>query len=237
MTNYKVEKFSNQNELALRACQTIASLIDLALDERDRTQIALSGGSTPEETYLLLGQEHLPWNRVDLFLGDERWVDPNSQASNARLLRRTLLLSGPGSACRFHAVPTIEMQSPEASSEVFSDLLKKICLGDPPIFDLILLGLGDDGHTASLFPGSHSLSITDRWTAVANAKGHQRITLTAPVISAARKVIFLVSGSSKQIPLKRLLDSKESIERTPAKLIQPKSEILILADEQAAALI
>ncbi len=235
MTSYRIEKAIDQNDLARKASQLIASLIDLALEERERAQIALSGGSSPQATYRLLGKEHLPWNRVDVCLGDERWVDQSDKASNSGMLNRTLLASRPGSSCRFHATPTIECSNPKESAIAFSNTLNQICSGKPPVFDLILLGLGDDGHTASLFPYSEALNIKDLWVTCCQANGHDRITLTSPVLSAARKVIFLVSGSSKQVALKRLINPNESIIRTPAKLVQPESEILILADADAAS--
>ncbi len=237
MTSYKLKKVSDVKSLAVVASQIIASHIALALDEKERAQISLSGGSTPYETYKLLAKEHLPWDRVDLFLGDERWVDPGHESSNALMLSRTLLSSGPGANSRFHPVPTVKFPSPEESADAFSDLLSEICPGEPPVFDLILLGLGDDGHTASLFPQSESLLVKDRWVTVGYGKGLERISLTAPVLSAARQVIFLVSGESKQNALKRLLDPSESFLRTPARLVQPNSEVLILADESAAAFV
>ena len=234
METYNVERVSDKNELALRASSLIASYISIALAEKDRVQIALSGGSTPQKTYKLLGKEHLPWDRVDVFLGDERWVDQSDKASNAGMLKETLLASSPGSSCRFHPIPTIEYSTPIESAEAFSNNLDKTCSGKPPVFDLILLGLGDDGHTASLFPYSEALNIKNHWTTTAHANGHDRITLTYPVLSAANKVVFLISGASKQLPLKRLIDPEESFIRTPAKLVQPDSEILILADEEAS---
>jgi 6-phosphogluconolactonase len=99
---------------------------------------------------------------------------------------------------------------------------------------VILLGLGDDGHTASLFPGSGALAERVRSVAVGEGKGLPRITLTAPVLSAARQVIFLVSGAGKRQALERLLDPQEPVERTPARLVQPRGEVLILADAEAA---
>ncbi len=237
MNAYKIQRAIDQTDLARRASQIIAAHIDLVLDQRERAQIAVSGGSTPSETYHLLGKEHLPWDRVDLFLGDERWVDYKHDASNAGMIRRTLLSSGPGTSCKFHPIPTVELLSPQESANSFSSLLEKICLGQPPVLDLILLGLGDDGHTASLFPDSDALTVKESWACVSNAKGHDRITLTPPVLCAARKVVFLVSGSSKQIALKRLIDPSESSDRTPARLVQPDTEVLILADEAASSLI
>ena len=103
------------------------------------------------------------------------------------------------------------------------------------MFDVMLLGLGDDGHTASLFPGTEAPAVSDRWTTIGRGKGLDRITMTAPVLSAARQVIFLVSGAGKQEALRRLVDPSESSDRTPARLVQPASDVLILADQDAAA--
>ena len=235
MTNYRVIRASDSQDLARQASQTIAVQIALTLDQRDRCQIALSGGSTPSKAYALLGQEHLPWDRVDVVLGDERWVSANDDSSNALMLRRTLLAEGPASGAAFHPVPTVELENAEASAVAMADLVSRLCPANPPIFDVMLLGLGDDGHTASLFPGTEAPGVTDHWATVGRGKGLDRITLTAPVLSAARQVIFLVSGANKQEALRRLLDSTESSERTPARLVQPASDVLIIADQDATA--
>ena len=235
MSSYRIERSPSSENLARRAAEHIGAAIDLALDQRDRAQIALSGGNTPALAYALLGQEHLPWDRVDVFLGDERWVAADDESSNARMLRNTLLKTGqPGARACFHPVPTVELSSPEASADAFAELVAKACEGEPPVFDFILLGLGDDGHTASLFPGTEALGVLDRWTTIGRGKGLERITLTAPVLSAARQVVFLVSGEAKRHALSRLIDAAESPERTPAKLVRPSSEILVLADQAAS---
>ena len=235
MTNYRIERAKDPQDLARQVCETVAAQIDLALDQRDRCQIALSGGSTPASAYSLLGQERLPWDRVDVVLGDERWVAADDASSNAGMLRRTLLAPGPGASAAFHPVPTVELDSPEASAQAFADQLSQLCSGAPPVFDVMLLGLGDDGHTASLFPGTEAPAVLDRWTTIGRGKGLDRITLTAPVLSAARQVIFLVSGAGKQEALRRLVDPSESSDRTPARLVQPASDVLVLADQDAAA--
>lgn len=235
MTTYRIERAGDSDSLARRASETIATQISQVLDQRDRCRIALSGGSTPAKAYALLGQEHLPWERVDVVLGDERWVAADDESSNARMLRNTLFDGGPGASASFHAVPTVELSDADASAAAFADLVSRICPGEPPIFDLMLLGLGDDGHTASLFPGTEAPGVTDRWATVGRGKGLERITLTAPVLSAARQVIFLVGGSAKQEALRRLMDPLESAERTPARLVQPANDVLILADQDASA--
>ena len=235
MTTYRIELAGDSDSLARRASETIATQISQVLDQRDRCRIALSGGSTPAKAYALLGQEHLSWERVDVVLGDERWVAADDESSNARMLRNTLFDGGPGASASFHAVPTVELSDADASAAAFADLVSRICPGEPPVFDLMLLGLGDDGHTASLFPGTEAPGVTDRWATVGRGKGLDRITLTAPVLSAARQVIFLVGGSAKQEALRRLMDPLESAERTPARLVQPAKDVLILADQDASA--
>jgi 6-phosphogluconolactonase len=234
MATYTLEVASDPADLARRCAEHVAMGISVVLDQRDRAQIALSGGSTPAAAYRLLNGEHLPWNRVDVVLGDERWVPPSDPASNARMLQETLLAAGgAGANARFHPVPT-ELASPEQSIEAFERSVRQLCPGDPPVFDLMLLGLGDDGHTASLFPGTAATAVNDRAVTLGDGKGLARITLTAPVLSAARQVIVLVSGAAKRQALGRLLDPAESPERTPAKLVRPQSPVLVLADAAAA---
>jgi len=234
MTSYRLIVASSPEALARHAAQEVALNLDLALAERDRAQLALAGGTTPREAYAHLAEEHLPWERVDVFLGDERWVSPEDPSSNARLLRESLLARSPGAQVCFHPVPT-DLASPELGAERYSALLVQLCGGEPPTLDLVLLGLGEDGHTASLFPGTPAPLVRDRWVTTGEGKGLPRITLTAPALCAARKVIFLVSGAGKRQALGRLLDAQESWERTPARLVRPQSEVLILADAEAAA--
>jgi 6-phosphogluconolactonase len=233
MTTYRIRVADDGPALARLAAGQIASHLDLALSQRDRALLALAGGETPKAAYRLLGQEHLPWERVDVLLGDERWVSANDAASNARMLSETLLAQPPGSTARFHPIPT-ETASPVASASAYADLLAGLGAGAPPRFDLILLGLGDDGHTASLFPGTAAPEVRDQWVTVGEGKGLPRITFTAPLLSAARQVIFLVSGAGKRQALGRLLDPDEPSDRTPARLVQPDGEVLILADREAA---
>jgi 6-phosphogluconolactonase len=160
-------------------------------------------------------------------------VLPTDPASNSRMLRETLLAQPPGSAARLHSVPT-HLGSPAEGASAYGELLQQLCPGEPPCLDLVLLGLGDDGHTASLFPGTSALRVHDRSVTVGEGKGLPRISLTAPVLSAARQVVFLVSGSGKRLALQRLLDPQELPERTPARLVQPVAPVWILADRAAA---
>ncbi len=232
LTSYQLIQLPDRQALAQRASELMAQAIDLALGQRDRAQVALSGGSTPEQTYHLLGRQHLAWDRVDLLLGDERWVAADHPLSNARMVRASLLAAEPGCHASFHPVPT-ELASVEEGITSYGHTVEQLCGSKPPLLDLVLLGLGDDGHTASLFPGTAATRVTDRWVTVGEGKGIPRISFTAPLLSAARQVIFLVAGAAKQQALSRLLDPNEDPERTPAKLVQPTNAILVLADAEA----
>ena len=234
MTKYKIQVSEDKNALAIAASNLIAQIIESTLKNKSRAKIALCGGSTPKVAYSLIGKKNLEWSKVDFFLGDERWVDNKSNDSNCYLLSNSLFKEGnPSLSASFFSVSTVQLASPEDSAKDYEKILKTNLDGDPPRFDLILLGLGDDGHTASLFPGSDALFERDSLITVGEGKGHKRITFTSKLLSSADNVVFLISGSAKQTALKRLLDQSESWERTPAKLVTPNSEIIILADKDA----
>ncbi len=235
MTKYEVQVLEDKHYLANVASDLIAQIIESTLRIKSRAKIALCGGSTPKAAYSLLGKKNLEWSNVDLFLGDERWVDKESQDSNCFLLNNSLFKEGnPSLEASFFNVSTVELASPDDSAKNYETILKNNVDGDPPKFDLILLGLGDDGHTASLFPGSDALFERDSLITVGEGKGHKRITFTSKLLSSADNVVFLISGSAKQRALKRLLDQSESWERTPAKLVAPNSEIIVLTDKDAS---
>ncbi len=234
MTKYEIQVSEDKNSLAIVASDLIAQIIESTLKIKTRAKIALCGGSTPKAAYSLLGKKKLQWTNVDLFLGDERWVDKESQDSNCFLLNNSLFKEGnPSVEASFFSVSTVELPSPEDSARDYETILKNNFDGNVPKFDLILLGLGDDGHTASLFPGSDAVFERDSLITVGDGKGHKRITFTSKLLSSADNVAFLISGSAKEIALKRLLDQSESWERTPAKLVAPSSKIIVLADRDA----
>ena len=234
MTKYEIRVSEDKNYLAQVASDLIVQIIESTLKSKSRAKIALCGGSTPKAAYSLLGKKNIEWSKVDLFLGDERWVDNKSQDSNCFLLNNSLFKEGnPSLSASFFKVSTVEFASPKESAIDYETILRNNLNGDPPKFDLILLGLGDDGHTASLFPGSDALLEKDSLITVGEGKGHKRITFTSKLLSSADNIVFLISGSSKQTALKRLLDQSESWERTPAKLVTPSSDIIVLADKDA----
>ena len=234
MTEYDIQVSENKDSLSLAASDLIAKIIESTLRNKIRAKVALCGGSTPKAAYSLLGKKNLDWSNIDFFLGDERWVDRESQDSNCFLLNNSLFKEGnPSLEASFFSVSTIELSSPEESAKDYERIIKKNLDGNPPKFDLILLGLGDDGHTASLFPGSDALFVRDDLITVGEGKGHKRITFTSKLLNLTDNVVFLISGTAKKTALKRLLDQSESWERTPAKLVVNSSKIIVLADKDA----
>jgi 6-phosphogluconolactonase len=208
--------------------------------------VALAGGSTPKKTYALLGlpeyASRINWERSDLFFGDERFVPWDDPRSNYGMVRRALLASIPAPADHLFPIPT-DRATAAACASAYAGILETV-FGQtdprrPPCFDLILLGLGDDGHTASLFPHAASLEVEDRWV-VASPPGTlpppvDRITLTFPVLNAARQVIFLVSGEKKARVLQELLEGHPSREQRPASGVCPSDGALLWLVDEAAA--
>ena len=184
MSLYKVNLAKDKTSLAIMAKEVIRDQIVNSLSKKKQCNIALAGGSTPAATYKLLSREKLEWKNVNVFLGDERWVSPSSEMSNTFMIRKTLLSNSPGNQANFFSIPTTDCQSPEESAKVLHEKINKISLGSVPVFDLIVLGLGDDGHTASLFPWTNATSIDTSWAISTKGGGIDRISLTVPVLSA-----------------------------------------------------
>jgi 6-phosphogluconolactonase len=191
--------------------RAVADRIEELLGQtRGPFRVALSGGSTPRLLYSLLAQRPLPWERLHLFWGDERCVPWDDPDSNYRMTRETLLDHAPIPDGQVHRWLTEE--GPQIAADDYNTLLGREFGAGVPVFDLVLLGMGEDGHTASLFPGTEALKVTDRW-AVANyvpqVKDKWRLSLTFPVLDAARRVWFLISGAAKAEPVKRVLAGED----------------------------
>ena len=224
------------------AAEEFAGLADSAVAKNGRFTVALSGGSTPKSLYGLLAahyRERLSWDRMFFFWGDERHVPPDHPESNYRMAFEAMLSKVAVPAGNIFRVPAENPDATVAASQYEQTLRDffKAPVGAVPRLDLVLLGMGPDGHTASLFPGTTALQETSRLV-VANWVEKfktQRITLTLPVITAAAAVTFLVSGSDKAATLKEVLEGKQPPERFPSKLIRPTSARLVWMVDQAAA--
>lgn len=229
--------YADKKQLAEASARDFADRATEAIETSGRFTVALSGGSTPESTYKLLASEYaeeIDWPYVHVFFGDERGVAQDDEASNYRMARLALLDHVPvGSVHRMKGelLPDeTAMQYEEELREFFGPL------GEPPKFDLIQLGIGEDGHTASLFPNTAALEVTDRWVAQNPVPKFEtvRVTLTLPLINAAKSVSFLVAGEGKAEALKEILEGDANPRDYPAKFVQPAGELNWIVDRAAA---
>src|SRR5689334_9001110 len=188
--------------LARVAAQEFHRLAQAGIKERGRFSVALSGGNTPRAVYSLLADEHkeLPWDRIHVFFGDERHVPPDDPDSNFRMANESLLSKVPIPEKNVHRIRA-ELEADDAAAEYEQELVDFFHLGkqEMPRFDLVFLGIGEDGHTASLFPASHALTELSRRVVANWVEKFQafRITFTFPVLNHASEVTFLVSGAGK----------------------------------------
>ena len=229
---YSLYIYKDKLELSSAVFKFVETQIINTLKNKERFKFCVSGGSTPKSVYQLLSKSDIRWEHVDIFLGDERCVDPNSELSNSLMLKNSLLTNFGSKAFFYEIFNDLKANDDDIKKSLISKLLEK-CETNPPSFDLTLLGLGDDGHTASLFPFHHNNNADDL-VVFNEGKGIKRITLTPKVLSASLEIVFLVSGASKGLALKRLLDKNESYDRTPSKLIKSDNQISIFCDEESA---
>ncbi len=211
-------------------------LLDLARAKDGPFALCLSGGATPRRLYELLGappfREAFPWARTHLFWGDERFVPHADPESNFRMVRESLLAHIEIPLSNLHPIPT-EGLKPEAAAQSYEWVLRGFHRPDPhaPLFDVVLLGLGPDGHTASLFPDTPALGERTRWVLpVTGAKPEARITLTYPALESSRQVAFLVDGAAKRDILARVLAGDKAL---PAARLKPEGELRWFTDRAA----
>jgi 6-phosphogluconolactonase len=231
--------------LARRAAQYFLEMAREAVEARGRARIAISGGSTPKTTFALLADSnepwrtHMPWENLDLYWVDERCVPPDHPDSNYRMTREAMLDHVPLKPEQIHRIEG-ELEPEAAAARYESELRNGFRLegAESPRFDLVALGMGPDGHTASLFPHTEAIHELGR-LAVANhvpqQKDSWRVTLTWPVINHASSVFFLIAGADKAEILNEVLTGPPDVERLPSQLIWPASGILTLILDKAAA--
>jgi 6-phosphogluconolactonase len=214
----------------------IVARLQQAIDQRGRATIALAGGNTPKAIYRALADAALPWEKLHIFWGDERYVPPTDPASNEGMVRQNWLDRVAVPLTNIYPWPT-QAGSPELCADRYGQTLVDffgLGAGEYPSFDLILLGMGDDGHTASLFPQDGALLATSL-TAV-GAKGTEpRLTLTAATINGAACVAFVITGAAKQAALQQVWAPQGDDQLYPARRIQPTGELWWWLDEAAAA--
>jgi len=240
--NKNIHAYPNKGKLVAATTECIADCMEQAIQKNGLCNMALSGGKTPGGIFSLLAsnpyRDRLDWSRLYLFWGDERMVPPEHQDSNFRLVQETLLDHIKIPDENVHRMRG-EIAPEEAAAE-YIELLHDHFKGDLPCFDLMLLGLGEDGHTASLFPETdaveeskkHAVAVfvpkLDAW----------RVTLTLPVLNAARKILFLVSGKSKSEMVQRIISNKQPAKEIPATMVNPQNgELHWMLDSDAMVLI
>jgi len=230
--------------LARRAAQYFVEMAGEAVAAQGSARIALSGGSTPRAVFAMLADPNepwrarMPWSEIELFWVDERAVPPEDAESNYRMTREALLDHVPLRPEQIHRIQG-ELESEIAAARYESELRNSFRLegAESPRFDLVALGLGEDGHTASIFPHTEAVHEIGRLVTANQVpqKNTWRITLTWPVINHARSVFFLVAGEEKASILREILMGERDPERLPSQLIRPASGILTLILDRAAA--
>jgi 6-phosphogluconolactonase len=247
MTAYSphIQVVADREALSWTAAQKFLELSQAAIKRHGRFSVALSGGSTPRDFYALLAnpdaefRNQLAWDKLDLFWGDERHVPPDDAESNYRMANEAMLSKAPVPETNIHRVRA-ELPDAEAAARAYEEELRRyfnVAQGGSPHFDLALMGLGPDGHTASLFPQTPALHERDLWV-VANwvQKLHKyRITLTAPALCSAANILFLVAGGDKATALRDVLHGPFHPDQWPAQIFRNcTSPVTWLIDQLAA---
>lgn len=218
-----------------RSLELVLSQIHSSISSRGLCTIALSGGSTPKPLYEAIATQNLPWEKIHVFWGDERYVPPANPDSNQGMARRAWLDKVNIPPENIHPMPT-DADDPAADAAKHSAELQeffKTAPGEFPALDIIMLGMGDDGHTASLFPHTEALGVRSSLVTVGNKDGQPRLTFTVPLINSARCAIFVVAGANKRPALAQVFAQQGDDLAYPSRLIQPVGELWWLLDESA----
>jgi 6-phosphogluconolactonase len=242
-----VQLFSHCSEIASYAANEVARIAGESVSARGVFTMALAGGSTPKMLYTLLAEHptlhnSLPWDKMQVFFGDERHVGPGHADSNFQMASDAMLGKVPLRPQQIHRIKGEDPDAARAAAEYEEEIRRQFNLpaGEFPRFDLMLLGMGSEGHTLSLFPGTKALHETRR-IVTSNWVGKlytDRVTLTAPAANAALNIFFMVTGSDKACALKAVLEGPYEPEQLPAQMIQPANGTLYwLVDQAAGALL
>jgi 6-phosphogluconolactonase len=217
----------DDERFAAAAAATLAAELAAAVRERGRATFAVSGGRTPLAAFEMLAAKPLPWDSIDVVQVDERCTPPGHEERNAVQVARAFgSLANNG---RFRWVPLDASPEPRVAARIYSATLTELA-GTPPVIDVVQLGLGNDGHTASLFPGNAPVLVTPFVGFVPFAAGWPRVTLTLAAINAARRIVWLVAGAERKVPLHRLLAGDNAVvgsqvRRSDATIVAARSAI------------
>lgn len=236
-----IQVFDDTLALSKKAVELFIDAAQEAVRERGRFTVALTGGASPLHLYQLLAQspnrERVPWQQTHVFWGDERWVPFSDERSNASMAHEALLSKVPIPKEQIHPLWEAD-QLPEVFALQYEEKLADYFQGSPWGCDLVLLGMGDDGHTASLFPGTEVLHEQSHWVQAYYLEAQQmyRITLTAPFINRARTIVFITFGEKKAKALQQVLEGPYQPEQYPAQLIKPlQGKVVWLVGKAAAS--
>lgn len=239
MTEPTIEILPDKTALIQDALARSVEVIRQAVADHGYCTLALAGGSTPRPIYEGLAQQDLPWDKLHIFWGDERYVPADHPDSNAGMAKRAWLDQVPIPPDQIWLTPTTE-GDPAQSAQRYEDQLKvafaplqPLAEAGFPRFDLVWLGMGDDGHTASLFPHTAALAVEDRWVTVGDKDGEPRITFTLPLINHSRQVMVVAAGASKRPALSQVFAAEAEDAAYPIRLVQPTGRLIWLLDAEA----
>jgi 6-phosphogluconolactonase len=238
-TDREIIVVADAKAIAETAVRRLMSRLEKA---KDRAAVCLTGGSSPEGLYRLLGDEpwrsQVPWDRVHWFMGDDRFVLENDPLSNMGMARRLFLDKVRAPRGNVHSIPT-DANDPEGAADLYQDTLREFYGAERldaarPLFDLVLMGVGPDGHTASLFPGSRALEERERWVVGVAKAGMEplvpRVTLTFPALASTREMLFIADGAGKRDILRRVFSGGD----LPAARAHSDGALVWLLDRAAA---
>jgi len=239
----EVRAFRDLEALSEAAAERIVDIARESIATNGRFSIALSGGNTPKRTYQLLAtryRDQIDWSRWDVLFGDERFVPPDDARSNYKMAIDTLLAGGSMADEHVYPIPT-DTPTVGDAADAYDRTLQQVLIGDtaqPPSIDLVLLGVGPDGHTASLFPGSPALEERARLARAVEAPttvlpAVPRVSLTLPVLNAARNVMFLVAGADKRPVLAEIFERADSGRRYPAAMVANAGRTMWMVEQSA----
>ncbi len=229
----QVEILPDRSAIVSRALEIVLEVYKRAIAREDKFTIAVAGGSTPKPLYELLALQSLDWSKVHVFWGDERYVPVSDPKSNEGMTRKAWLDRVAIPAENIHPVPTYDNDPADAAQRYQQHIQEffGILPSEFPKLDLVLLGIGDDGHTASLFPGTRALTVMDRLVTFGQKDDRPRVTFTATLINKADTILFLVDGIGKASALKAIMATDGDANTYPARLI--RAETIWLVDQTA----